>query len=305
MNARAWTMLVALSILWGGSFFFVSVAVREIPPLTLVTLRVAIAAAALMIALRALPIALSWTAPVLVACAGMGLLNNAIPFALIVWGQQHIASGLASILNAATPFFTVLVAHALTEERATAPRLAGIAIGFAGVTVMLGPDLLGGLGAAGWAALAILGGTLSYAFAGVWGRRFRALGVAPLGAAAGQTAASTLILLPLAIGFEAPWTLPMPSGTAVAATLALALGSTALAYWIYFRILETAGPVNLLLVTLLIPVTAIALGVLVLGEALLPRHVAGLALVATGLLVLDGRVLRPWRGHSRPPALRS
>ena len=289
MNARVWAMLITLSVLWGGSFFFVAVALREIPPLTLVALRVAIAAAALLLALRARGIVLPRGRAVLVACLGMGLLNNAIPFGLIVWGQQHIASGLAAILNATTPLFTVLVAHALTAEKATPARLAGVAIGFAGVLVMLGPGLLGGLTPGGWAAVAILGAALSYAFAGVWGRRFGALGVPPLGAAAGQTLASSAMMLPLALAVDAPWALPIPSATVVLATLALGLLSTACAYWLYFRILAAAGPVNLLLVTLLIPVTALLLGVLVLGEALSLRQCLGMAAIAAGLVILDGR----------------
>lgn len=274
----------------GGSFFFVGVAVHEVPPLTLVALRVVIAATALHLALRLSGIAWPRGRAVLWAFLVMGLLNNAVPFGLIFWGQQHLASGLASILNAATPLFTVLAAHVLTtDERATRARLAGVAIGFAGVIAMLGPDLLGGVTTAGWAALAILGGTLSYALAGIWGRRFRALRVAPLAAAAGQTTASSLLMLPLALAFDAPWTQPAPSLAAMGAILGLGLLSTALAYWLYFRILAAAGAVNLLLVTLLIPASAILLGVLVLGETLLPRHILGMAIIALGLLVLDGR----------------
>lgn len=295
MTVRAWAMLIVLSILWGGSFFFVAVAVRAMPPLTLVTLRVAIAATALLLALRALGIGVPRTRAVVVASLGMGLLNNAIPFGLIVWSQQHIASGVAAILNATTPLFAVLVAHALTAEKATATRLAGIAVGFAGVVVMLGPDLLGQFTVAGWAALAILGAAFSYALAGVWGRRFAALGVPPLGAAAGQTCASSLIMLPLALAVDAPWTLPALPATVLAATLGLGLLSTALAYWLYFRILAVAGPVNLLLVTLLIPVTAILAGVMVLGETLLPRHLLGMAGIGLGLAVLDGRPLASLR----------
>ncbi len=296
MNTRVWAMLIALSILWGGSFFFVGVAVREIPPLTLVALRVLIAASALLLALRVLGIPWPRDARTLRAFLVMGLLNNAIPFALIFWGQQHIPSGLASILNAATPLFTVLVAHVLTrDEKATRARLFGVVIGFAGVAAMLGPDLLGGLDRAGWAAIAVLGATLSYAFAGLWGRRFHALGVPPLAAAAGQTACSSLLMLPLALIVEAPWSLPIPSAPAIAATLGLGLLSTALAYWLYFRILAAAGAVNLLLVTLLIPVSAVLLGVLVLGEALLARHILGMAVIALGLLVLDGRWVRARR----------
>lgn len=291
MSARAWALLVFLSTVWGGSFFFVAVAVKEIPPLTLVAARVMIAAVTLQLVLRMLGIRFPLGRPALRAFLVMGVLNNAIPFALIVWGQQHIASGLASILNATTPLFTVLVAHGLTkDEKATPARLAGVGIGFLGVVAMLGPDLLDGLTAAGWGTLALLGAALSYSFAGLWGRRFARLGIQPLAAAAGQTTASSLIMLPAALLVDAPWALPTPSGAAVAAMLGLGLLSTALGYTIYFRVLAMAGAVNLMLVTLLNPVSAILLGTLVLHEALLPRHILGMAAIALGLAVLDGRL---------------
>jgi drug/metabolite transporter (DMT)-like permease len=292
MSALAWSLLVALSVLWGGSFFFVGVAVAEVPPLTLVALRVGLAAALLAAALPALGVAPPRGARAWGAIAVMGLLNNAVPFTLIVWAQQALPSGLAAILNATTPLWTVLVAHALTrEERATPGKAAGVALGFAGVAAMMGPAILGAASATGAATGAMLAATLSYACAGVWGRRFRAIGVAPMQAAFGQVAASSAIMLPLALVLERPWTLAAPSGAAMAAVLGLAAFSTALAYVLYFRILALAGAVNLLLVTFLIPVSAILLGTLVLREALEPRHLVGMALIGAGLAAIDGRPL--------------
>lgn len=301
MGGREWAMLLTLAILWGGSFFFNGVAVCELPPLTLVWLRVAIAAAALLFALRVLGIAMPTDRRVWAAFLGMGLLNNVIPFSLIVWGQHHIASGLASILNATTPLFTVLVAHVLTrDERLTAAKAAGVAVGFAGAVVMVGPAALGGLGTDVLAQLACLAAALVYAFAGIFGRRFRQMGVAPLATAAGQVSASTLMLLPAVLFMERPWALAMPSSATWLAVLGIGLLSTAVAYWLYFAILAAAGATNLLLVTFLIPVSAILLGALVLGEVLLPRHLMGMAIVGIGLAFIDGRLARrllAWRAR--------
>lgn len=293
MGAREWAMLVALSVLWGGSFFFVGVAVREVPPLSLVLARVGIAALALWAVLAVSGARMPAVPGLWAAFLGMGLLNNALPFALIVWGQQHIASGLAAILNATTPLFTVLVAHLLTaDERLTPAKAAGVAMGLLGVAVMLGTELLGGLGLGVAAQLACLAAALSYALAGVFGRRFRRMGVPPLASAAGQVTASSLILLPLALMVDQPWGLATPGAASWAAVLGLGLLSTALAYVLYFRILAVAGATNLALVTFLVPVSAILLGALVLGERLETRHFGGMALIGAGLALIDGRVLR-------------
>jgi drug/metabolite transporter (DMT)-like permease len=290
MPLLAWSLLVTLSILWGGSFFFVGIAGAEIPPITLVALRVGIAAAMLWAALPLLRAAPPRGARAWAAIAIMGLLNNAIPFTLIVWAQQTLPSGLAAILNATTPLWGVLVAHALTdEERATPGKVAGVGLGFAGVAAMMGPDILGGAAAAGLATAAMLAATFSYACAGVFGRRLRALGVAPMQAAVGQVSASAAMMLPLALMVDRPWTLAVPSAAAAGAVLGLAALSTALAYVLYFRILALAGAVNLLLVTFLVPVSAILLGTLVLHEALAPRHLLGMALIGLGLAAIDGR----------------
>lgn len=291
MGPTEWVLLIALSVLWGGSFFFVGIAVAELPPFTIVGLRVAIAAAALHLALRMLGVKMPWDARAWSAFFGMGLLNNAIPFSLIVWGQTQIASGLASILNATTPLFTVVVAHLLTtDERLTRARLAGVLVGLSGVAVMIGPAAMAELGRDVLAQIAVLAAALSYACAGVFGRRFKRMGIAPLATAAGQVTASSLLILPLALAIDRPWTMPMPSSTALGAVLGLALLSTALAYYLFFRILAAAGAVNLLLVTFLIPVSAILLGCLVLGEVLTVAQIAGMALIGSGLAAIDGRI---------------
>nr|WP_313612795.1 EamA family transporter [Agrobacterium sp.] len=293
MNATEWAMLIALSILWGGSFFFIGVAVKELPPFTIVTLRVGLAAVALLIVCRVMGLKLPREGRIWRAFFAMGILNNIIPFCLIVWGQTHIASGVASILNATTPLFTVLVAHFLTiDEKLSPNKLAGVLIGFVGVATMIGPSALGGSGSNLWGQLAILGAATSYAFAGIFGRRFKTMGVAPLMTATGQISSSTLMLIPVALLIDQPWTLAMPSTSTWAALLGIALLSTALAYLLFFRILSSAGATNLALVTFLIPVSAILLGSVVLGEQLEMKHFAGMAMIAAGLIAIDGRLLR-------------
>jgi drug/metabolite transporter (DMT)-like permease len=293
MTPRLWGLLLALSVLWGGSFFFMAVALTGFPPFTIVLVRVALAAAALSAACLALRLALPATREGWVACAGMGLLNNAIPFTLIVFGQQHIPSGLASVVNAATPVFGVLAAAALAGERLTPGRLGGTLTGLAGVAVLAGPAALApGRGSELTGIALCLGACLSYGLGAVWSRRVAATGMRPLSAAAGQCVASALMLLPLALAVDRPWTLPAPPAEALLALLALGLVATAFAYYLFFTILAGAGGTNTLLVTLLVPVTAVFLGVAVLGEALAPRHVAGMALIGAGLLLIDGRMAR-------------
>lgn len=297
MTPLEWGLLIALSLLWGGSFFFVGVAVTALPPFTIVALRVGIAALALHLVLRALGQAMPpWTSEgvrVWAAFLGMGFLNNLVPFSLLVWGQTQIPSGLAAILNATTPLFAVLVAHVLTaDERLTSGRLAGILIGFAGVALMLGPEAWRGFGDDLMAQLACLAAACSYGFASVFGRRFRRLGVAPLVTAAGQVTASTAMLVPLALLVDRPWQLAAPGIEVWGAVLGLALLSTALAYIMFFRILASAGAVNLSLVTLLVPPGAILLGALFLDERLELLHFAGLGLIGLGLAAIDGRPAR-------------
>lgn len=293
-------MLLALATVWGGSFFFNEIAVRELPVFTVVVSRVALAAVILLMIMRLRKERLPHDRRVWAAFFAMGLLNNAIPFSLIVWGQQHIASGVASILNASTPLFTVILAHLLTrDERMTAGKFIGVLIGFSGVAVMIGLDALRDVGVGVIAQILCLAGAISYAFAGIYGRRFRAMGISPIGTATGQVIASSLIMLPLVMVLDQPWTLPPPSLSAIGALIGVAAISTALAYVLYFRILATAGATNLLLVTFLIPVSAILLGTLFLGETLLPRHFAGMALIGAGLAAIDGRLGRATIIHKK------
>ncbi|CAM3079939.1 Permease of the drug/metabolite transporter (DMT) superfamily [Paracoccus aminovorans] len=291
MTPMEWAMLLALATVWGGSFFFNAVAVRELPVLTVVVSRVVLAAILLLAIMRLRGERLPPDRRVWVAFFGMGLLNNAIPFSLIVWGQQHIASGVASILNATTPLFTVVLAHVLTrDERLTRGKFAGVLAGLAGVAAMIGPDALQELDAGSVAQLLCLGAAMSYAAAGIFGRRFRAMKISPMSTATGQVIASSLTMLPLVLILDRPWTLPPPSPAAIGALIGVAAISTALAYALYFRILATAGATNLLLVTFLIPVSAILLGTFFLGETLLARHVAGMALIGAGAAAIDGRL---------------
>jgi drug/metabolite transporter (DMT)-like permease len=293
MTSAEWAMLLALSVLWGGSFFFNGIVLHELPPLTLVLLRISIAAVILNIVLRLVSVPLPREPRVWRALFGMAFLNNVVPFSLFAWSQTHIASGLASILNATTPLFGVMVAHVCTrDEHATGAKLAGVLVGFAGAVLMIGPAALDNLGIDVLAQFVCLAAALIYAFAGVFGRRFKGMGLAPLATATGQLTASTLMLAPIALLLERPWSLPMPGSSTWAAVLGLATFSTALGYILYFRILAGAGATNLLLVTFLIPVSAILLGWLVLGERLEPRHLGGMALIGLGLVAIDGRLLR-------------
>ncbi|WP_233560136.1 DMT family transporter [Oleomonas cavernae] len=293
MGPAEWAMLLLLSVLWGGSFFFIGIAVTGLPPFTIVLLRVALAAVVLNLAMPLMGLRMPRDGKSWAAFFGMGLLNNAIPFCLIVWGQTQIASGLASILNAMTPVATVVVAHFLTtDEKMTGNRLAGVLIGLAGVVCMIGPGVLSGLGDKVWAQAAVLGATVSYAFAGIFGRRFKAMGISPLATATGQVTASSVLLAPVVLLVDQPWTLAMPGLDVWAAVVGLALLSTTFAYILFFRIMASAGATNLSLVTFLIPVSAILLGTFVLHETLAPKHFLGMALIGAGLAAIDGRLFR-------------
>jgi drug/metabolite transporter (DMT)-like permease len=274
--------------------------------LTLVTLRVGIAAALLWASAPFLGVALPRSAKAVATVAVLGFGNCALPFALIAWGQTHLPSGLASILNAATPLFSVLAAHVLTaEEKLSGLKVFGTVAGLTGVAWLIGPDLLTGAGANLWAELAVLAAALAYALSAIFGRRVRALGLRPADVAAGQLTAATLYLAPLALVIDRPWTLPAPSAATIAAVLAIAAFSTALAYVVYFRILAGAGATNVLLVTLLVPATSVVLGALFLHERLMGRQFLGFALIALGLAFIDGRLPRAIAQKLSNPAVAS
>lgn len=293
MGLFEWILLIILSLLWGGSFFFVGVAVKALPPLTIVSLRVFLAALTLFAVVHFSGIRLPMRREVWVAFFTMSLINNVIPFSLIAWGQTHIASGLASILNATTPLFTVIAAHLWTrDEKMSPPKVLGVLLGFTGVVIMIGYASVAGTGGSLYGQLAILGAALSYSLAGIYGRRFRQFGIQPIVTATGQVTVSSALLVPTALVIERPFTLPAPGLEVWSAVLGLAVLSTALAYILYFRILATAGATNVLLVTLLIPVSATLLGITFLDEQIEPKHLMGMGLISLGLLSIDGRVFK-------------
>jgi drug/metabolite transporter (DMT)-like permease len=278
-------------VLWGGTFFLAEVALAEVRPLTLVLARVGLAAVALVVVVHATGLRMPSTVGPWAAFLVMGGLNNLVPFSLIFWAQTAITGSLAAILNATTPLFTVVLAHFLTrDEPMSGARLIGVVLGIAGVTVIIGPAALADLGTHAIAQLAVIVAALSYACAGIFGRRFR--GQPPLVTAAGQLTATTALMLPLVLILDRPWQASAPGGAVWGAILGLALLCTALAYVIYFRILATAGATNLLLVTFLIPVSAIVLGTAFLGERLETQDLGGMALIGLGLAAIDGRPLR-------------
>ncbi len=296
LDMTAWSLLAALSLVWGGSFFFAEVALDALPPFTIVLARLAVGAAGLWLLVALSRAALPTRPGDWRDLAVMGLLNNALPFSLIVWGQQWITGGLASVLNATTPVFGVIAAHFLTrDEKLTVNRLAGVAVGVAGVAVLVGPAAPDGSGGYLAGSAAVLAAAVSYAAAGLWGRRLRHL--PPATAAAGQVGCSTLIVLPLALALERPWRLPAPPPEVWGALAGIGLLSTSLAYLLFFAIVRRAGGSNVMLVTLMIPPSAMLLGVLFLGEEVGPGQSIGMALIAAALLAIDGRPLRAvrWR----------
>ena len=298
IDARDWSLLGVLSVLWGGSFFFNGLVLREVPPLTLVLLRVVLASIFLLPLLRVyrirFPKGISGWTPFI----AIGLLNNVLPFSLIVVAQTYIPSGLASILNATTPLFTVVVMAAAGEEKLHARRIAGVIVGLIGVVILHGGGFDGkGLGfdsGQGIGILLCLAGAFSYGLSALLARRVLS-NSPPLGTATFQLLASTAMMIPVAGLGERPWQLPMPGATTWLAVIGLAALSTALAYIVFFQILRRSGATNVMLVTLLIPVTAILLGYLVLGEQNSPREILGALVIGSALLLIDGRVLEMFR----------
>lgn len=290
MKPNEWGLLIILSLFWGGSFFFIEIALRDFQPFTLVFLRISIAALILVgvvyMSGQRLPVSLTtWMGYLL-----MGLINNAIPFSLIVWGQTRIESGVASILNATTPIFTVLLAHFLTsDERLTIPKLLGVFVGFIGVYLMIMPELSDGFSWRGLGQVAVLGAAICYSFAGIFGKQFKH--IPAVINSAGMLLCSSIIMLPLAIIIDAPWSI-RPSFEALSALLGMAVISTAAAYLLYFYLLAAVGATNVLLVTFLIPVSALLLGVGVLGEVIKHFEYAGMGFIFLGLIIIDGRALK-------------
>ena len=288
MRASHWLLLIILSVLWGGTYIFAREALTALPPMTLTLARCAIGAAALV------PLALALRYPLPLTRAAwrdfgvMAMLNNVIPFGLTFWGQTMIPSGLAGVMNSTTPLMTLLVARFVAGEAMPRHKVAGLLFGMAGVATLVGPSAMAGDRASAAGMLLVIGGTLSYGFSGLWGRRFKE--TPPILAAATQLTCSTLILLPMAALADQFWHLPVPPVNVIAALLALGILSTALAYILFFKIMAEAGSNNVMLVTLLIPISAVALGAWRFGETLSANQFAGAAIIAASLLLIDGRV---------------
>ena len=292
MDKGDWAILVTLAVIWGGAFLFINIAVQHVPPLTYVWLRLTIAAGAMWAFLKLRRDRLGLPRPVWGSILLLALLNNALPFTLFGWGQTHIASGLAAILNATTPIWGVIVAHFLTRDERMSPRkVGGVLLGVAGVVTMIGPTLLAEIGTGAVAQLACITASLSYALAAVWARRFKALKLSPMSVTTGQLTAGAAMMLPFAMIVDQPWTRAFPPLGAWGAIVALALMCTAFGYVMYFKLIDSAGATNALLVTLLVPPVAILLGATFLGEALAPQDFIGLGFIALGLAAIDGRLL--------------
>lgn len=288
LSPRAWAELMLLSLIWGASFLSIRIALDELGPLTVVAHRVGWAALILWVyvLLRGFPIPRSpriWGALI-----GMGLLNNVIPFSLMAWGQLHIETGLTSILNAATAIFGVIAAAIFfADERLTLRRMIGVTLGFTGVATAIGLTALTQFDVRSLGQLAVIGGTISYALAGVWARK-TLKGLPPQIAAMGMVTGASLFMIPAAWMIEGPMTLSLQPQT-WAAIMYYAVIGTACAYLLYYRVLTMAGSGNLMLCTLLVAPVAIVLGAVVLGEDLAPRAYLGFLLLAAGLLILNSR----------------
>jgi drug/metabolite transporter (DMT)-like permease len=298
MNAKGWGLLLLLALLWGSSFFFYKILVAVLPPVTVVLGRVGIAAIAMNLWLLATGQRVSLSNGRWLGFLLLGFLNNVLPFILIAWGETRITSGMASILNATTPIFMVAVAHWGThDEKLSWAKIAGITLGIFGVIVLVGPEAFAG-GSYIWGELAVVGASCVYAFGGVYSRRFKDL--TPLVAATGQVTGGAVILGPLSLLVDHPWSLPMPATGLWASLLAIALINTALAYFVYYRMLASAGVTYISLVTFLIPVIALLLGAVFLGEDVTAQAMAGMAVIAAGLAAIDGRMFRLFRPLSIP-----
>ena len=292
MTPVEWILLFILGGFWGCTFFFNEIAILELPPLSIILFRVGLASIILWIVVFASGITIPRSRDVWVALGIMAAINSAIPFFLIAWGQIHITGGLASILIATSPLFAVVGAHYWTRDEGLTPgKIIGILAGLIGVVFLLGPELLGDIGSDLIGQLSVLAAAICYAGSAIYGRRFATFGVPPLFVATGQMTMATVLLVPFTLIVDQPWTLANPSLPVWGAIISLAVVSTTFAYLIYFRILANAGAINILLVNFLVPVSALLLGIFVLGEKLTIEQVIGLACIVVGLVTIDGRLL--------------
>lgn len=277
-------LLLLLSTLWGSSYTFIKIGVETIPPVTLIAARTLIAGSLLLVLLKARGLSLprdraNWGRFLFQAC-----LNSVFPFTLIAWAEQTTDAGLATILNSTSPIFTFLLTVLITRhEPVTGRKLFGVFAGLLGVCLIVGFEALAGLGHQAWAQIAIVVATISYAGAAIFGRNFR--GMDPMLPAAGSMVCGAILLIPVSLIVDRPWTLT-PSGSSLAALLGLSLFSTALAFVIYFRLLQTLGSVGTTAQAYIRVPIGIAIGVLFLGERLMPMAWLGLVCVLAGVIAM-------------------
>lgn len=278
------SLLLLLSTLWGSSYTFIKIGVETIPPVTLIAARTLIAGSLLLVLLKARGLSLprdraNWGRFLFQAC-----LNSVFPFTLIAWAEQTTDAGLATILNSTSPIFTFLLTVLITRhEPVTGRKLFGVFAGLLGVCLIVGFEALAGLGHQAWAQIAIVVATISYAGAAIFGRNFR--GMDPMLPAAGSMVCGAILLIPVSLIVDRPWTLT-PSGSSLAALLGLSLFSTALAFVIYFRLLQTLGSVGTTAQAYIRVPIGIAIGVLFLGERLMPMAWLGLVCVLAGVIAM-------------------
>lgn len=292
MSGTAWVMLFSLGFIWGGTFFCAEILLREMTPFHIVFFRVSIGALVMLVFIHARGLKLPRDRRSWMNFAIMGLFNNALPFSAIVYGQQYITAGLASILNSTTAFIAVfLSALVLTDERITLPRLAGTSLGVLGVAVTIGVEHLSELSLTSIGQFCIIFASVSYAIASIWGRlQVQNHGVEV--SAAGMLVTSSIWMLILSLLVEGVPVLAT-STPSLLAILAYSVLCTSGAYLLYFALLNSAGASNTMLVTIIIPVFALLLDALALGEWVNTREALGFVIIAAGLLILSGKVKLP------------
>jgi drug/metabolite transporter (DMT)-like permease len=303
MGVREWAILALLSVIWGASFFFYRVMVTELGPLTIVFGRLGLAAVALHLFLATRGQWVDFPLSTWARLAGLSLINNAAPFTLIAYSEQRITGGTAALINAAVPMMTVVTAHYLThDEKFSFHRGAGVVLGLLGVGVLIGGDVIQGLTSDVVGELICFGAAVLYAFSGVYARSFA--GLPPLKVATGQVTMGTLWTLPLMLIVDKPWRLAAPSAPVIGSLLAISLVGTAFAYIVFFRLIGRTGALNMSLVALLQPVSAMFLGWLILAEPITTKAIAGMAIIGMGLICIDGRLVRWLRARfAGPPGL--
>ena len=295
LGAVEWGLIGLQSMLWGSSYFFIAIAQPELPALTIAALRTLPASAALLL----IVLSLGYRLPATLAEWRLFILfsafNTLLPFVLIVWGQARVTGGMAAILNATAPLFGIFLAHVLTQdEKLSWNKFAGIVVGIAGVSMLVGYDFAFGSSADVLARLALLAAPLCYVCANIFARtklgHYPAFVVATM-----QMVGAIFVAFPLALVVDQPWTLPTPSLQAIGAILGMGLFGSALASLCHYTVLQRAGATNASLVTLIMPLTPILLGGMFLGERLTLREALGALVIGAALVIIDGRLLRRGR----------